>query len=122
MHGDVFHVLRVLIVLNLYKEYVVDNADFPVRTDVSHMLRETIQSGGKILLEGPQSFWLSNAAEKFWDSGTSACTGASGMLAASRIPLSNLKSVAINIHKTPGSSRVGCAPACSGLPAACQPI
>ena len=31
-------------------------------------------NGDKVLLEGPQSYWLSNSAEKFWDSGTSAST------------------------------------------------
>ena len=61
----------------------------------------------QVLLEGPQSFWLSNAAEKFWDSGTSANTGAAGMLAASRMNVAELESLVINIHKTPGSSRVG---------------
>jgi adenylosuccinate synthase len=74
---------------------------------VSHELRETIRTGGKVLLEGPQSFWLSCAAEKFWDSGTSANTGAAGMLAASRLNVADLNSLVINIHKTPGSSRVG---------------
>ena len=40
-----------------------------------------------MLLEGPQSYFLSNAAEKIWDSGTSANTDASGMLCASRLNL-----------------------------------
>mmetsp|Transcript_25656 Transcript_25656/g.55770 ORF Transcript_25656/g.55770 Transcript_25656/m.55770 type:complete len:749 (+) Transcript_25656:324-2570(+) len=91
----------------LYDKYVVENPNFPNRADVSHLLRETIRKGGKVLLEGPQSYWLSNAAEKFWDSGTSANTCAAGMLAASRLNLTGLRTVVINIHKTPGSSRVG---------------
>jgi len=94
-------------IFDLYDEYVVNNPDFPARADVSHMLRDTVARGGKVLLEGPQSYWLSNAAEKFWDSGTSANTCASGMLAASRLNLMGLRTVVINIHKTPGSSRVG---------------
>ena len=96
-------------VLDLYDKYVVKNADFPPRADVSHLLRQTVASNGKILLEGPQSYWLSNSAEKFWDSGTSASTCASGMLAAARINLAQpgLNPLVINIHKTPGSSRVG---------------
>ncbi len=85
----------------------MNNPDFPPRADVSHQLRETIRQGGKVLIEGPQSFWLSCAAEKFWDSGTSANTCAAGMLAASRLNVGELKTVVINIHKTPGSSRVG---------------
>jgi adenylosuccinate synthase len=92
---------------NLYDKYVMSNPEFPPRADVSHMLRKTLQDGGKVLLEGPQSFWLSNAAEKFWDSGTSAHTCAAGMLSASRLNVFGLRTCIINIHKTPGSSRVG---------------
>lgn len=91
----------------LYDKVVVNNPKFPKTADVSHMLREAIKKKEKVLLEGPQSYWLSNAAEKFWDSGTSANTCAAGMLAASRINMVGLKSVVFNIHKTPGSSRVG---------------
>jgi adenylosuccinate synthase len=56
-------------VLDLFDEFVVNNPSFPDRTDVSHLLRSNVAKGNKILLEGPQSFWLDNAAEKFWDSG-----------------------------------------------------
>eukprot|EP00929_Paragymnodinium_shiwhaense_P008097 TRINITY_DN112024_c0_g1_i1.p1 TRINITY_DN112024_c0_g1~~TRINITY_DN112024_c0_g1_i1.p1 ORF type:complete len:659 (+),score=179.07 TRINITY_DN112024_c0_g1_i1:99-2075(+) len=98
---------KAAYVLKLYDEQVVNNPAFPPRADVSHLLRTTIQKGEKVLLEGPQSYWLSNAAETFWDSGTSANTCASGMLAASRINLVGCKTVVMNIHKTPGSSRVG---------------
>ena len=61
----------------------------------------------KVLLEGPQSYFLSNAAEKFWDSGTSANTDASGMLCAARLNLctETLRPLIINIHKSPGSSQ-----------------
>lgn len=96
-------------VLELYDEWVVRNPKFPPRADVSFLLRQTVARGGKVLLEGPQSYFLSNAAEKIWDSGTSANTDASGMLCASRLNLgqAELKPLFINIHKTPGSSRVG---------------
>jgi len=98
---------KAAYLFELYDKYVVNNPQFPRRADVSHMLRQTVADGGKVLLEGPQSYWLSNAAEKFWDSGTSANTCAAGMLAASRLNLSGLRVVVINVHKTPGSSRVG---------------
>jgi len=110
------HVLRFLeaedkvgFVLDLYDETVVNNPAFPDRADVSHLLRKTVNEGGKVLLEGPQSYFLSNAAEKIWDSGTSANTDAAGMLCASRLNLADrrLKPLVINVHKTPGSSRVG---------------
>lgn len=98
---------KAAYVFQLYDKVVVNSPDFPLRADVSHMLRSTIREGGKILLEGPQSYWLSNCAEKFWSSGTSANTCAAGMLAASRINLQDAKIAVFNIHKTPGSSRVG---------------
>jgi len=106
-------------VLDLFDEWVVNNSQFPPRADVSYKLRQVIATGGKVLLEGPQSYFLSNAAEKIWDSGTSANTDASGMLCASRLNLapSTFKPLFINIHKTPGSSRVGSgANPCSFVP------
>lgn len=100
---------KAAYVLDLYDQHVVNNDAFPLRKDVSFLLRETIAQGGKVLLEGPQSYWLSNSAEKFWDSGTSASTDAAGMLSAARLNLAlpELVPLVINIHKTPGSSRVG---------------
>ena len=73
----------------------------------------------QVLLEGPQAYFLSNCAETFWDSGTSANTCASGMLCASRLNLASAKlnPLIINIHKAPGSSRVGSgANPCSFVP------
>jgi len=102
-------------VLDLYDAWVVKNQHFPARADVSHLLRTTVHEGGKVLLEGPQSYWLSNSAEKFWDSGTSANTCATGMLAASRLNLQDAKVATINVHKTPGSSRVGAGACPSGF-------
>jgi len=106
-------------VLDLFDEWVCDNPQFPPRADVSYELRKVISTGGKVLLEGPQSYFLSNAAEKIWDSGTSANTDASGMLCASRLNVGpkDFKPLFINIHKTPGSSRVGSgANPCSFVP------
>lgn len=110
--------------LDLYDKWVVNNKDFPPRADVSYLLRKTIATGGKVLLEGPQSYFLSNAAEKFWDSGTSACTDVAGLLCAARLNLqgggpngASVKPLAINIHKSPGCSRVGSgANPCSFVP------
>ncbi|EOD27370.1 Adenylosuccinate synthase [Emiliania huxleyi CCMP1516] len=39
-------------VLDLFDRYVVHNADFPPCADVSFLLRQTLSSGGKALLEG----------------------------------------------------------------------
>ena len=98
---------KAAYVLDLYDQYVVHNDDFPAQR--RELAAETIAAGGKVLLEGPQSYWLSNSAEKFWDSGTSASTDAAGMLSAARLNLAlpGLVPLVINIHKTPGSSRVG---------------
>jgi len=100
-------------VFDLYDHWIVNNPAFPVRGDVSHMMRSAVQAGDRVLLEGPQSFFLSNSTEKFWDSGTSAQTNAAGILAASQINPQNLDMAIINIHKTPGSTRGGFAGACA---------
>jgi len=110
---------KVQYTLDLFDRFVVRNVDFPPRADVSFLLQKTIDEGGKVLLEGPQAYFLSNCAETFWDSGTSANTCAAGMLCASRINLASpsLKPLVINIHKAPGSSRVGSgANPCSFVP------
>ena len=98
---------KVKYLMDLYESDVVKNPRFPQRGDVSHIIREELKKGGKILIEGPQSYWLSNAAEKFWESSTSANTCAGGLLAAARHNPSKYKATVLNIHKAPGSSRVG---------------
>nr|AGT02754.1 adenylosuccinate synthase [Angomonas desouzai] len=98
---------KIQFLVDLYQKHVVQNPDFPRRADVIHELRATLLRGEKILLEGPQSYWLSNAREKFWSSSTSADTSAAGLLATSQLNFQRFKSVVINVHKAPGSSRVG---------------
>lgn len=93
--------------VELYQTGVVNNPAFPHRCDVIRELRDALEKGEKLLLEGPQSFWLSNARETFWGSTTSADTSAAGLLAASQVNFQNFRAVVINVHKTPGSSRVG---------------
>lgn len=98
---------KVDFLVKLYTEKVRDNELFPPRCDVAHELRAALDAGEKILLEGPQSYWLSNAREKFWESTTSADTSASGLLATAQFNFQRFSSVVINVHKTPGTSRVG---------------
>lgn len=98
---------KVSYLVELYKTKVRDNEAFPPRVDVAHELRKALDAGEKILLEGPQSYWLSNAREKFWESTTSADTSASGLLATAQFNFQKYSSVVINVHKTPGTSRVG---------------
>lgn len=98
---------KVEFLVKLYHARVRDNADFPSRCDVPHEMRESLARGEKLLLEGPQSYWLSNAREKFWESSTSADTSAAGLVATAQYNFQKYKTVVVNVHKAPGSSRVG---------------
>nr|AGT02517.1 adenylosuccinate synthase [Herpetomonas muscarum] len=98
---------KVQFLLDLYRTRVRENPEFPTRCDVIHTLRAAIQNGEKVLLEGPQSYWLSNAREHFWCSTTSADTTAAGLLATAQLNFQNCRAVVINVHKAPASSRVG---------------
>ncbi|KPI89672.1 putative adenylosuccinate synthetase [Leptomonas seymouri] len=98
---------KIEFLVQLYRQRVRENPDFPQRSDVVHELRAALLRGEKVLLEGPQSYWLSNARTKFWESTTSADTTASGLLAASQLNFQQFRSVVLNVHKAPGSSRVG---------------
>ncbi|ORC86074.1 adenylosuccinate synthetase [Trypanosoma theileri] len=98
---------KVEFLIQLYTERVKNNKEFPTRCDVTHELRSALARGEKVLLEGPQSYWLSNAREKFWESTTSADTTASGLLATAQFNFQRYNALVINVHKTPGSSRVG---------------
>jgi adenylosuccinate synthase len=98
---------KVSFLVDLYYREVRDNADFPPRCDVTHELRAALDRGEKILLEGPQSYWLSNAREKFWESSTSADTSAAGLVATAQYNFQKYSSVVFNVHKAPAASRVG---------------
>ncbi|CBH17298.1 adenylosuccinate synthetase, putative [Trypanosoma brucei gambiense DAL972] len=98
---------KIDYLVKLYTERVKNNKDFPRRCDVTHELRAALARGEKLLLEGPQSYWLSNAREKFWESTTSADTTAGGLLASAQFNFQRYKVLVINVHKAPGSSRVG---------------
>nr|AGT02582.1 adenylosuccinate synthase [Strigomonas oncopelti] len=98
---------KVGYLVDLYRTQVRSNPNFPPRCDVIHALHAALSRGEKVLLEGPQSYWLSNAREKFWGSTTSADTSAAGLLATAQINFQRYRSVVINVHKAPGSSRVG---------------
>ncbi len=93
--------------IDLYQNEVVNNPNFPKVVDVPDMLNQTLKEGKKVLIEGPQSYWLSNSSGKFWESSTSANTSAAGILASSRYNFQKYKTAVINVHKTPASSRVG---------------
>jgi adenylosuccinate synthase len=98
---------KIGYVMQLYNREVVANPAFPLRGDVCHMAREYLRKGKKILLESPQSFFLSNATEKHWASSTSAQTHAAGVIASANINTAKYKHVVINVAKTPCDSRVG---------------
>lgn len=98
---------KLQYLVDLYTREVRDNPAFPQRCDCAHEIRLALERGEKVLLEGPQSYWLSNAREKFWESTTSADTSAVGILAAAQYNFQRYKAMVINVHKTPGTSRVG---------------
>ena len=98
---------KIGFMINLYKEIVVNNPDFPKRADTIKMVNDTLAQGKKVLIEGPQSFYLSNAVETHWSSATSADTTAAGIMSAAGYNCFKYRTKVINVHKTPGSSRVG---------------
>lgn len=98
---------KVAFLVELYDTYVVHNSAFPQRRYTRHVLQEGLALGQKVLLEGPQSFFLSNSIDRHWTSGTSANTTCIGILASSGVNIMQHKACFINIHKAPGSSRVG---------------
>ncbi len=98
---------KVSFLIELFKKYVVNNPDFPKRADTIKMINDALQRGKKVLIEGPQSFFLSNSVETHWGSATSACTSAAGIMAAAGYNFSKYRTKVINVHKSPGSSRVG---------------
>lgn len=98
---------KVGFVLDLYHGGVVQNPNFPHRANITHMIRQILEERrGKVLLESPQSYWLSNEIEVHFPSSTSAHTHALGVLSATRIN-PRYRAGIINVAKTPGDSRVG---------------
>jgi len=91
---------------NLYQENIVDNNRFPKRGDVVYKLQEVLNTGGKLLLEGPQSFFLGNDIIEHWRKSTSAHTSASGVQSAAGYNTNEYKTATINVNKVP-NSRVG---------------
>jgi len=92
---------------NLYQDNVVNNENFPKIIDTQKLMHDTLKKGKKIILEGPQSYFLSNMVETHHRSSTSADTSGIGIAAASGINLAKYKLAVINVHKAPASSRVG---------------
>ncbi len=98
---------KVDFIIDLYQKVVVNNPSFPKRGNVTRKIQEILKAGGKVLLEGPQSFFLSNQVETHWRSSTSADTTSAGIKSATGFNLEKYNSLTINVHKTPASSRVG---------------
>lgn len=98
---------KIDFLIHLYQEIVVNNSDFPQRADTIRMVTSALERGKKVLIEGPQSFYLSNAIETHWSSATSADTTAAGIMSAAKYNCFKYRTKVINVHKTPASSRVG---------------
>ncbi len=98
---------KIDFLIKLYQEHVVNNNLFPKRADVQRLIQNTLRKGEKVLLEGPQSFFLSNNIPVHWRSSTSADTTSAGIKSAAGYNQELYSSLTINIHKNPASSRVG---------------
>lgn len=98
---------KVEHLIGLYQEYITENDNFPKQVNAEHEIRKILENDGTILLESPQSNLLSNATSQFFHGSTSAQTHSSGVAASSRVNLEKYGIVTLNVHKFPGSSRVG---------------
>ena len=90
-----------------YIEEVVNNPAFPKRVNAPHLLRQGLKGGLRVLIEGTQSYFLSNAVEQGHRFSTSADTTAAGVLASAGLNVGEYKPVIISVNKFPGSTRVG---------------
>lgn len=95
---------RLEFLINLLSRTVNSNT-FPKIGDPRREMTKILENGGRVLFEGPQSFFLSNQEPTHYCSTTSAGTHPSGIFAASGIS-PTYKAVTINVLKIP-SSRVG---------------
>lgn len=92
--------------INLYKKTVSENGAFPKRGNVTEMIQDALDKGEKVVLEGPQSYFLSNMVSTHWRSSTSADTTAAGICAAAGYNIFKHPTLPIQVAKVP-SSRVG---------------
>jgi len=91
-------------IIDLY-EKTIKGDSFPKVGNPRFEMLETINQGEKVLLEGPQSFYLSNIEGTHPSTTTSAHTHSTGILAAAGLPLRH-GVTQIVVTKLP-SSRVG---------------
>src|SRR3989344_6140395 len=103
--GNINTAVKYLV--DLYVERIRNNVAFPKRTDVTKELQDLLSSGGKVLVETTQSFFLANNTEQTSGEGTSASTTAGSSIADLGIDQSRYKTVVINVFKFPGATRVG---------------
>jgi adenylosuccinate synthase len=91
------------IINNINK--TIKNKHFPIITDPQAEMTNLLNKNKKILLEGSQSFYLSNSEGTHYTTSTSANTNNSGIYASSGLPL-HFSVITLNVTKVP-SSRVG---------------
>jgi adenylosuccinate synthase len=98
--------LKIKYLIDLYKKTVSENPAFPKRTDSFELIQSTLDSGGKVLIEGSQSGLISSTYEKTYRDGTAADTTPAGLLASTGLPPGKYRTAVINVHKVP-PSKVG---------------
>ncbi len=93
--------------VELYTTEVRNNEAFPERCDVQHRVQEVLGEGKRIGVEVTQGHRITNNIPSVHPCATSADTTVMGALNAVGINPIRYKTVAVNAHKAPGSSRVG---------------
>lgn len=92
-------------IVELINKTINDKELFPRIGNPRSEMNEILEKGGKILIEGPQSFYLSNIEGTHTNSATAAHTHCSGIFGASGLS-QDYNLININVGKVP-SSRVG---------------
>jgi adenylosuccinate synthase len=90
-----------------YLKKITNNSEFPDRVNAPHLLRTGLKGGLKVLIEGTQSYFLSNAVEQGYRFSTSSDTTAAGVLASAGLNVGEYRPVIVSVLKFPGSTRVG---------------
>ncbi len=101
------HEIRLKLLIESYEGEV---RDFLVKhyANTTQIMIDELEKDKKVILEGPQSYYLSNGVDTHHKSSTSAETHATGIFASSNLPPKYTNNtLTINVHKAPGSSRVG---------------
>lgn len=97
---------QIKFLAELYRE-AAHRPEMPKRADVTETAQEILRSGGKVLVETTQSYFLANRVESGFKYATAPDTSLAGCLASLDLLPFKYKGFNLNVNKTPGTSRVG---------------